>query len=88
MTLTPKQFSILATKNDLRDLEERLDKKIDKKIDKVLTAVDGIAKNFQKFDQELVANQGAHDRFEETFAKTDKRIKIMEYKIKARHDVA
>ena len=37
MLLTPEQFSILATKDDLRDLEERLDEKMDKKIDKVLT---------------------------------------------------
>lgn len=64
MSLTPEQFNKLVTKEDLRDLEERLDAKIDKKIDIILTAVDGIAKKHKDFDTELAANQGAHDRFE------------------------
>lgn len=88
MTLTPEQFNILATKEDIKEAIIESEERMTKKIDKILTAVDGIAKNFQKFDQELVANQGAHDRFEETFAKTDKRIEVIEDKLKARHAVA
>ena len=74
-------LNVFASKEDLRELEERMDGKIDKKIDKVLTAVDGIAKDFKKFDQELAANVGTHDRFEEKFIKTDERIKVVERKL-------
>lgn len=50
MSLTPEQFNILATKDDVKEAviaaviasEERMTKKIDK----IFTAVDGIAKNF------------------------------------------
>lgn len=80
MLLTPEQFSILATKDDLRDLEERLDEKMDKKIDKVLTAIDGIAHKHQKFEIESAANVGAHDSFEKKFTKADKRVEILEKK--------
>lgn len=73
MPLTPEQFNKLVTKDDIKELEERLDAKIDKKIDRVLSAVDGIAKKHKDFETELAANQGAHDRFE-------KRIKIIEKK--------
>ncbi|MDP2708731.1 MAG: hypothetical protein Q8O93_01600 [bacterium] len=68
MTLTPEQFNKIVTKEilkeDLKELEERLGAKIDKKMDEVLTAVDGIAKKHEDFKTEMVANQGAHDRFE------------------------
>ena len=46
MTLTPKQFNILATKDDVKEAVIALEERMTKKIDKVLTAVDGIAKNF------------------------------------------
>ena len=56
MTLTPKQFNLIATKDDLGNLEEKIDKKMDKKIDRVLNAVDGLAKNIQDFQAELASN--------------------------------
>jgi len=61
MTLTPKQFSLITTKKDLKDGLGDLENKIDKKIDKVLNAVDGLAKNVQDFQAELASNQIAHD---------------------------
>ena len=73
MPLTPEQFNKLVTKDDLKELEERLDAKIDKKIDRVLTAVDGIAKKHKDFETELAANQGAHDRFEERIKNLEKK---------------
>lgn len=45
MTLTPEQFNLLATKDDLRDFED----KMATKFDVVLTAVDGLAKKFDNF---------------------------------------
>ena len=49
-----------------------------KKIDKLLTNVDGIARNFQKFEVELAANQGGHQRFEKRFIKIEKRLDLLE----------
>ncbi|MBU4275086.1 hypothetical protein KKE19_04735 [Patescibacteria group bacterium] len=63
MTLTPEQFSLLATKQDLENLVTKDD--LDKKINKVLTAVDGIAKRFETSEIEGLSNQVAHNRFEE-----------------------
>lgn len=56
MALTPKQFSQMVTKQDLKDLEYRMDEKIDKKFDKVLTAVDGVAKKLENIETELLSN--------------------------------
>ena len=83
MSLTPKQFSILATKDDLKEVEERLDKKMGKRIDKVLTAIDGIAHRHQKFEIEMAANLGAHDRFEKKFTETNGRGEVIEKKLGA-----
>ena len=74
MTLTPEQFNLLATKDDLKSLEDR----IDNKINKVLTAVDDIAKKFDDHEIEHVSNQAAHDRYEEQIAKLEKKVGIKE----------
>ncbi|MEA3464087.1 MAG: hypothetical protein U9R14_03370 [Patescibacteria group bacterium] len=78
MPITPEQFNKIATKDDLKELKEEMAAKED--INKILTAVDGIAKQHEDFKAELTANQGAHDRFEEKFIKTDKRIQVVEEK--------
>ncbi len=44
MTLTPEQFNLLATKEDLKGIKEEMTTKED--TNKVLTAVDGLAKKF------------------------------------------
>ena len=79
MALTPEQFNKIATKEDLKELKREMATKED--INKILTAVDGIAKKHQDFETEFVSNIGAHDRFEEKFIKTDKRIKVVERKL-------
>ncbi|KKS33630.1 MAG: hypothetical protein UU95_C0026G0014 [Parcubacteria group bacterium GW2011_GWC2_42_12] len=83
MTLTPKQFSILATKDDVKEAIIASEERMTKKIDKILTAVDGIAKNFQKFEVESAANVGAHDRFEKRFTETNGRVEVLEKKLGA-----
>lgn len=80
MTLTIKQFSQMATKQDLKDLEYRMDEKIDKKFDRVLTAVDGVAKKLENIETELLSNQTAHDRFENRFIIIEKRLDKVEAK--------
>ncbi|PIR92691.1 hypothetical protein COU01_00240 [Candidatus Falkowbacteria bacterium CG10_big_fil_rev_8_21_14_0_10_44_15] len=69
MTLTPEQFNILATKDDLKDLKREITEELGDKIDKVLTAVDSLAKKHETFEQELTANIGAHDRFQADITK-------------------
>ena len=86
MTLTLEQFNKIATKEDLKDFVTQVH--FDKKIDKILTTLDGIAKIFEDHKIEHVANIGAHDRFEEKFTKTDKRIKVIEKKFEASPVVA
>ena len=62
MPLTPEQFNKLVTKEDLDEKLKDIATKED--VHKILAAVDGIAKKHKDFETELVANQGAHDRFE------------------------
>ena len=45
---------------------------------KILTSVDGLAKKVVDFQAELASNQGAHDRFENKFISTDKRLSALE----------
>jgi hypothetical protein len=78
MTLTPKQFNLLATKDDLKKLEEKLDQKFEGKFDKILTAVDVLAKNVQNFQEELLSNQVAHDRMQKYIESLDKRLTRVE----------
>ena len=68
MTLTPEQFNMLVTKEEHRQLEKKVDA-IAENVGKILTAVDGIAKKHETFEQELVANIAAHDRFQADITK-------------------
>lgn len=79
MSLTPEQFDILATKDDLRELKKEMATKED--INKILAAVDGIAHKHQNFETEMTANVGAHDRFEEKFTATNGRVEVLEKKL-------
>lgn len=62
--LTPEQFDILATKDDLEDLRSDMISKEEYKegLDIILTAVNGLTKLVKDFQAELASNQAAHDR--------------------------
>jgi len=62
MTLTPEQFNILATKDDLKSFVTKDEFK--KGIDDILTALDGMKKNNENHEIEHVSNISAHDRFQ------------------------
>ncbi len=79
MTLTPAQFNILATKEDLKDLVSK--DKFDEKMNQVLTAIDGLAKSVNDFKTELASNQGAHDRLSDDI--TDHKIRIEKLELKS-----
>lgn len=79
MTLTPKQFNKLVTKDELNELKgEVLEMKGD--VRKVLTVVDGLAKSVKDFHSEIASNQGAHGRMSDKIAGHEIRIKKLEYK--------
>ena len=60
-----------TTKQDLADLEYRLDRKMDKKTDRVLTVVDGVVKKLDIIETEITSNQAAHDRFEKRIGRLE-----------------
>ena len=78
MTLTPEQFNLLATKDDLKELEERLVSKDD--FAQLLTAVDSLAKNVMDFQAEMDSNQVAHNRFEGSIDNLNGRVRKLEVK--------
>ncbi len=78
MTLTPKQFNKLATKEDLEKFATKVE--MNEKFDQVLTAVDGLAKSVKDFHAEMASNQGAHDRMSDKINSHEVRIKKLEYK--------
>jgi chromosome segregation ATPase len=72
MTLTPKQFNKLATKNDLNKFATKVD--LDEKFNKLLSAIDGLSKKVGDFQAELMSNQTAHDRMQKHIESLEKRI--------------
>ena len=75
-----RAFDMFASKDDIKELRQEMATKED--INKILTAVDGITKQYQEFNIGFVMNQGAHDRFEEKIIKTEKRVEVIEKKLK------
>jgi len=80
MSLSPEQFALLATKEEHKELEAKVDK-ISVNVDKILSSVDGLAKNVVKFQEDITSNQGAHDRIDETVNGHEVRIGKMEASI-------
>ncbi len=64
-------FEKFTTKQDLIDMEQRLDDKMTAKMDKILTAVDGIATQFNNHKEQHDMNQAAHDRFDARITKLE-----------------
>ncbi len=74
MTLTPEQFNLLVTKEDLKDFYTKTE--MDEKFDKVLTAVDGVAHKLDVIEHAFVSNMAAHDRFEKRLVRIEKELKL------------
>ena len=69
MTITPKQFNQLATKEDLKEFVTK--KYLDKKVDKILNSVDGIAKRFDTIETEFKMDKLAHDHMQKQIDKLE-----------------
>ena len=71
MSLTPEQFSKIALQKDLEELKGDV-KLLSDNVSKILSAVDGITKQYDDYKTEHVANIAAHDRFEVRIKKLEK----------------
>ncbi len=60
---------LVATKDGLHKMKQDIIEELGGKFDQILTAVDGIAKKHETFEQELAANIGAHDWFQADITK-------------------
>ena len=69
MTITPKQFNQLATKEDLKEFVT--EKYLDKKVDKILISVDGLAKRFDTIETESKMDKLAHNRMQKQINKLE-----------------
>ncbi len=76
MSLTPEQFNKIALKTDLQDYATKEDILAMKR--EILGAIEGLATCHKKFDIELTANTGAHDRIQGDIQKIDLRVKKLE----------
>ena len=73
MTLTPEQFNKLATKEDLKDFEKRMEENFASKddINRIINALDELVGKHKNHDEDHAFNQAAHDRYEERITKIE-----------------
>lgn len=75
MSMTPEQFALLATKDDVKMVLQETEDRIMQKFDTLLTAVDKIVKDYDDHKIEHVANLAAHDRLDTRITKLEKGVK-------------
>lgn len=61
MSLTPEQFKLLATKESVEKLDQRVDS-LDVKIDAVVDTLDSIVTTLGEIKEGMISNTVAHDR--------------------------
>lgn len=78
MTLTPKQFNKLATKEDLRALKDEFVTKSEFKeaMDHVSTSLDAVMVKLDNIEHAFVSNLAAHDRFEKRLTRIEKHLEL------------
>jgi len=80
MTLTPKQFNKLATKEDLKDFVTK-DEMQNIKSD-IIGAVDAVMVKLDNIEHAFVSNLAAHDRFKERISRLENYTGINQPKVK------
>ena len=78
MTLTPEQFNLLTTKEDLNNAVNGLvsKKEFDEKFEGLLEVLDAMAKKLDNIEHSFVSNMVAHDRFETRITKIEKHLDL------------
>ena len=74
MTLSPEQFNLLVTKDDLKDYIT--EEKFDKTMDKVFDTLDVIVKKLDNIEKENVSNISAHARINRDLIRIKDQAKI------------
>lgn len=74
MTLTPKQFNLLATKEDLKELREEMVTK--KEHNETMGAIDAVMVKLDDIEHAFVSNLAAHDRFEKRITRTENHLNL------------
>ncbi len=75
MTLTPEQFSKLATKDDLENFKNEVRQNTISK-NEFHNTMDSVLKKLDNIEHAFVFNIAAHDRFEERILKLEKALKL------------
>jgi regulator of replication initiation timing len=70
-----KLSEVLATKEDIKDLGERVDK-IEKTLESLLTSVDKLASNLQKYMEEQIIMKARVDKMEDWIKKAATKLGI------------
>ena len=81
MTLTPEQFNLLATKEDLNNAVNGLVSKeeFDEKFEGLLEVLDAVVKKLDNIEHSFVSNMAAHDRFETRITRVEKHLDLKPY---------
>jgi len=74
MTLTPEQFNLLATKEDLKDLATKTE--LTEAKSEILGAVDAVMVKLDNIEHAFVSNLAAHDRFEKRLTRIEKHLDL------------
>lgn len=84
MSLTPKQFNLLATKEDLNELRQEMTTK--KEHNEVMNTLDAVMVKLDNIEHAFVSNLAAHDRFEERISRLENHVGINQPNIKLAHN--
>lgn len=76
MTITPEQFKIIATKDDIESLRKEMASKDD--IKGMIGTLDAINKTLKTHEEERVMNIAAHDRIQTSIDGHEIRIQKLE----------
>ncbi|MDP2709303.1 MAG: hypothetical protein Q8O93_04680 [bacterium] len=78
MALTPEQFALIATKEDLKDLRQDMATKTEltQVKSEILGAVDAVMVKLDNIEHAFVSNLAAHDRFEKRLTRIEKHLEL------------
>lgn len=76
MTLTPEQFNLIATKEELKKLREDIKDDNKQNTEKIIKSNDELMGELKKIRESYTVNQAAHDRFEKRITKLEVKVGI------------
>lgn len=80
-------FEYFASNQDLQELKGEV-VEVKNNVEKILSVVEGLATSFQRLDNELTANVGAHDRIDEKVEIVKSDVQKIDIRVKKLESVA